>query len=161
MEKERYGGENMFKVGSYVVYKSNGLCIIDDVRKEKFGNLTRQDYYVLKLLSENGSVIYVPVEKEENEKSMRPPISKEDAKKLVAVISDLRENWISDDKMRAARYKDILERADVKKLAGLVNTLKEKSEELCVIGRRLRSIDEMIMKKAETNLRLELDYALK
>lgn len=151
----------MFKVGSYVVYKSNGLCIIDDVRKEKFGNLTRQDYYVLKLLSENGSVLYVPVEKEENEKSMRTPIAKEDAKKLVAVISELRENWISDDKMRAARYKDILERADVKKLAGLVNTLKEKSEELCVIGRRLRSIDEMIMKKAETNLRLELDYALK
>ena len=150
----------MYKAGSSVVYKNNGVCVVEDIRREKFGNLERQDYYVLKLLYENGSVVYVPVEKEEAENRMRDPISADEAKKLLENIPSVEPEWVYDDKLRSVRFRDALEAGDPAELVGIIKSLYKKSGELSELGRKLRASDEIVMKKAESNLCGEIAFAL-
>ncbi len=150
----------MFKAGSCVVYKNNGVCIIEDIRREKFGNLEKQDYYALKLMYESGSVVYVPVEKEESENRMRVPITAQEAKKLIEQIPSVEPDWVYDDKLRSVRFRDALESGNPEELVGIIKSLYIKSGELSELGRKLRVSDELIMKKAESNLCGEIAYAL-
>lgn len=149
----------MYKAGDRVVYKNNGICVIEDIRKEKFGTQEKQDYYVLKLLYTEDARIYVPVEREEKEGKMRAPITKEIAREVIEGYKSADEYWIFDDKLRAARFKDVLDAAEPMELARLVKSLEKKSSELLGAGKRLRVSDDAVFKKAEANLYGELAAA--
>ncbi len=150
----------MYKAGDHVVYKNNGVCVIEDIRKEKFGSCDKQDYYVLKLLYTDDARIYVPVAREENECRMRSPISNETAQKVIEEYKSFAEFWVYDDKLRAAKFRDILDGADTKELALLVKSLAKKSAELSDLGKRLRVSDDAVFRKAELNFYGELAFAL-
>lgn len=150
----------MYPAGSYVVYKNNGVCLIDAVRPEKFGNFEKQNYYVLKLIYENNAVVYIPVALEEAEKRMRSPITKKEAQSVINGIWETETAWINDDKIRGDRFREILDKGDVRELCGIVKVLHERYGELTELGRKLRAADETVMKKAMTNLCGELAYAL-
>ncbi len=150
----------MHKVGDYVVYKNNGICVIEDIRKEKFGFQEKQDYYVLKLLYIDDARIYIPLQKEETEQKMRPPVSKQTAENIIAEYANAVEFWIYDDKLRAAKFRDILDGADLEKLAVLVKSLSKKNAELVSAGKRLRVSDDSVYRKAESNFCGELAYVL-
>lgn len=150
----------MYKVGDHVVYKNNGVCVIEDIRKEKFGSCDKQDYYVLKLLYTDDARIYVPLEREEGECKMRMPVSEETARSVIEEYKNLSEFWVYDDKLRAAKFKDILDCADLMELALLVKSLIKRSAELSSSGKRLRVSDDAVFRKAESNLCGELAFVL-
>jgi CarD family transcriptional regulator len=141
----------MYKAGDHVVYKNNGICVIEDVRKEKFVAQDKQDYYVLKLLYTEDARIYVPVLREESEHKMRAPITKQEAEGVVKEYKNAEEFWVYDDKLRTAKFRDILDGADPMALARLLKSLTKKSTELLNVGKRLRVSDESVLKKAEAN----------
>ncbi len=150
----------MYKAGDHVVYKNNGICVIEDIRKEKFGPQEKQDYYVLKLLYTEDALIYVPVEKEEKEGRMREPVSKQRAEEIIEEYKNAVEFWVYDDKLRASKFRDVLDGADMTELALLVKSLSKKSAELLGAGKRLRVSDDAVLRKAEANFFGELAYAL-
>ena len=150
----------MYKAGDYIVYKNNGVCLIEGVRKEKFGSCEKKDYYVLKLLYTEGAVVYVPVDKEETEKRMRAPISKSEADEIIKSYPSIEESWISDDKLRVSKFKDILERGIPTELVWMLKSIEKRASELAEIGKRIRASDEAMLRKAETNLYGEIAFAL-
>lgn len=150
----------MFQKGDCVVYKNNGVCVIDDIRYEQFGKLERQEFYVLHLFYDNGAVVYVPISKEQEEQKMRAPITKEQAELAISQIPDISDEWTHDDKLRAGKFHGILENGNVEELLRVIKSIYKRSGELTEMGRKLRSSDEIILKKAQTNLYGELAYAL-
>lgn len=150
----------MYKAGDHVVYKNNGICVIEDIRKEKFGSCEKQDYYVLKLLYTDDARIYVPALKEENERMMRMPVAKEKAEDVIKEYKNITEFWIYDDKLRISKFKEILDGAEPSELALLVKSLIKRSVDLANTGKRLRVSDDAVFRKAQANLYGELAYVL-
>ncbi len=150
----------MYKAGDHVVYKNNGICVIEDIRKEKFGSCEKQDYYVLKLLYTDDARIYVPALKEENERMMRMPVAKEKAEDVIKEYKNITEFWIYDDKLRISKFKEILDGAELSELALLVKSLIKRSVDLANTGKRLRVSDDAVFRKAQANLYGELAYVL-
>ena len=150
----------MYNKGDYIVYTNNGVCIIDDLRFEQFGKLERQEFYVLKLLYENGAVVYVPVARENEERRMRAPLTRQEALAMIEDMPNIDSAWIYDDKTRVGRFHQILENGDPKELISIIKALCIRGGELSEMGRKLRSGDEAVMKKAESNLYGELAFAL-
>ena len=55
----------MFKVGTYVSYRSEGVCVISDIRMEAFNALGKsEEFYILAPIKDMNSVLYVPVNNE-------------------------------------------------------------------------------------------------
>ena len=70
----------MYQVDDYVVCGNKGPCVVESIGPLEFnssGNL----YYTLVPLSNLGSKIFIPIEKEESR--MRPVLSKEEAMDLL------------------------------------------------------------------------------
>ena len=51
----------MFETGEVVVYEGAGVCVIEEIRIEKFNKESRL-YYVLKPVKEKSTTIYFPVD---------------------------------------------------------------------------------------------------
>ena len=63
----------MYKIGTYVSYRSEGVCVINEIKQQKFGALdTASEYYVLSPIVDNNSKLYVPVNNEALVSKMRP-----------------------------------------------------------------------------------------
>ena len=73
----------MYKIGSIVVYGTEGLCKICDITERTFGKET-SEYYVLSPLSNEAETVFVPKNNEKVLKRMRSILSKERASELLA-----------------------------------------------------------------------------
>ena len=55
----------MFEIGSYVAYRSEGVCVISDIRAETFGAPNNSElYYILTPVRHTQSTLFVPVKNE-------------------------------------------------------------------------------------------------
>lgn len=129
IKKNTVEGE-MFEKGSYVIYRSEGVCVISDVRSESFGAIGgAETYYVLSPIREPRSTVFVPVENERLVAFMRPLMN---AAQITAMVNEEhgeRLEWLADSRARGNIFKEILARGDRRELVRLVNTLSEKHEE--------------------------------
>ncbi len=149
----RYGA------GDHVIYMSNGVCRIDDLRNESFGGETKL-YYVMHSLSDPRSVIYVPTDSEALTSAMYELLTAEQIDEILdgARIDD--EAWIADTKMRAAHFTELLTSGD---RAGLIKII-------CVLGRHKSEVearkkkfyvsDERILTAATKSITEEFSFVL-
>lgn len=147
----------MFEKGSYVTYRSEGVCIIIDIREENFGaGNGAEDYYILAPISDIKSTVFVPVNNERLVGYMHRLLQ---ADELNGIISELREErleWIPESRARNAAFKQLISRGDRRELIVLLNTLYDKIGEMKKTGKRVGTTDLGAMHKAETLLREEL-----
>ena len=89
----------MYQKGEYVVYGTNGPCMVEDVTKLKIpGCDAKRFYYVLRPVKTGKSVIYSPVD---NEKVMiRPILSEEEATVLLQNIPQIALLEVEREKVR-------------------------------------------------------------
>ena len=74
----------MFEIGSYVMYRAEGVCKISDIRDESFGAIGGQEkYYILSPLNDDKSTVYVPMGNDALLGMMRPLMSAEEICRMV------------------------------------------------------------------------------
>ncbi len=140
----------MLKVGDFVSYRSEGVCVIADIRDESFNTMGKSEkYYILAPLHDKNSKLYIPVSNELLTSQMMPLLSEEELRALIDEISSERLEWISDSRARSAGFKSILSTGERKSLIVLVNTIGERLSVSNDGKRRCTAGDENIYKKAK------------
>lgn len=139
----------MFTVGTYVSYRSEGVCVITDIRKESFNALGKsEDYYILAPLKDINSVLYVPVNNEALTSKMQSLLPADEICALADELRTERMAWIDDSRTRNGALRALLVAGDRRELIILVNTIIDRIEHAPEIGRRVTAGDESTLKRA-------------
>ena len=147
----------MYKIGSIVVYGTEGLCKICDITERTFGKET-SEYYVLSPLSNEAETVFVPKNNEKVLKRMRSILSRERASELLEAAPSEYGEWVENDRERQQMYKQILLCGSSEDLLMMTRTLYQHQIELLERGRKLHAADERFLKEAEKMLFEELAY---
>ena len=147
----------MYKIGSIVVYGTEGLCKICDITERTFGKET-SEYYVLSPLSNEAETVFVPKNNEKVLKRMRPILSKERASELLEAAPSEYGEWVENDRERQQMYKQILLCGSSEDLLMMTRALYLHQIELLERGRKLHAADYRFLKDAEKMLFEELAY---
>ncbi len=145
----------MFKVGTYVSYRAEGVCVISDIRMEAFNAIgKKEEFYILSSIKDMNSLLYVPVNNELLTSKMRPLLSAEEVCALADELRDERMEWIVESRVRNSALRDILTVGDRRELMLLVNTINDRIARSEEIGRKITAGDENVRKRA---LRMLID----
>ncbi len=143
----------MFTIGTYVAYRAEGVCVISDIREENFGAIGEKNkYYILSPLGDNRSTVFVPMDNETLCSMMRRLLSAEEIHSLAESLKDKRTEWISDNRTRNARFREILSLGDREELIILVNTLHEHISRVLADKKKPTGIDENTLRRAKRML---------
>ncbi len=149
----RYG------VGDHVMYMSNGVCRIDELRTESFGGAPKL-YYVMHSLSDTRSVIYVPTDSEPLTSSMLELLSREQIDAILAESNIENEVWIADTKARAARFTELLSGGDRAELVKIIRILGRHKTEVESQRKKFYVSDERILNAATKAVTEEFSFVL-
>ena len=143
----------MFKVGGYVVYRAEGVCVISDIREESFGAIgSKENYYILSPVNDPKSTVYVPVNNERLCSMMRKLLSADEIMELCASVKSERMEWLPDSRGRNNLYREILSIGDRQALIILINTVNEYMNECVAKGKRPTGADENAIRRAKKML---------
>ena len=150
----------MFKIGEYVVYGMNGVCIVEEIGPKSLSGIdSNKVYYTLLPLYTKGSRVFTPVD---NQKVvMRPVISKQDACNLIDEMKNVEQIEVADDKHRELAYKEALKSCDCRELIRIINTVLKRKEERLAQGKKMSACDERYLKQAQDSLYGEFAISLK
>lgn len=148
----------MFRVNDYVVYGSTGVCKIDAINREDFGDGREREYYVLTAIYANSLSIYIPTDN--TDAAMRRIMTKDEIYELIKTIPDIDGAWIDDDHLRKSTFSDILQSGDQAKMVQLIKILYERKLKLEKEGKYLANADAETMKAAEKLLHNEFALVL-
>ena len=113
-------------IGQKVAYPTQGVCVVEDIKKRE-GGIDSINYYYLRVLSDN-SIIFVPTENVETV-GIRPVISARQYRKLVeflgADFSEVSNDW----KIRSREFGLKLQSGDVFQAADVLKKLTFLSHE--------------------------------
>ena len=147
----------MFEKGSYVTYRSEGVCIIEDIRKERFGATDgAENYYILAPINDMKSTVFVPVENDQLVGYMRCLLEATELNGIAEELRDRRLDWIPESRARNMAFKQILSVGDRRDMIVLLNTLYDKLDEMKREGKRPGTTDLGAVAKAEKLLYEEL-----
>lgn len=148
---------NMFDVGDYIIYGTNGVCQVSSVGKLSISDDDKL-YYTLVPVYSKASTVYTPVD---NKKVvMRKLITKEEAKKLVKDINTVDILPVDDEKKREECYKQALRTCDCAEWVKLIRTSYLRIQDRRSNGKKVINSDEKYLKAAEDYLYGELAIAL-
>lgn len=150
----------MLEKNSYVMYGDNGVCLVADRRKEKFGGQWRE-YYILKPVNNEESTLYVPTDNEKLLSKMRDVLSYDQIMEIIHSLPKDNLAWIEDNKEREAMYNEVFDSGDRRELLLLVKSLYQHKQQRKAEGKKLWTIDENAMKHAEKLVYEEFATVLK
>ena len=118
------------------------------------------EYYILKPFYTNNSTVFVPVNNEKLTSKMRHVLTKEEIDQMIAEIPGNPSEWITDERERKERFKDIAGRADTFEMIQLIEALLEHQREVMERGKKLHIADERMLREAEKMICDEFAYVL-
>ena len=149
----------MYQIGETVLYGTEGVCTIAEVREMKIGR-EKASYYVLQPVHREGATIFVPLANETLLAKMRPLLSAAEIDGLLQCVRSDEPVWIEDATVRKEEFRRILTAGDRKELLGMIRTLYRHREALNGKGKRLRTNDEQMLRDAEKLLNDEFALVL-
>lgn len=150
----------MFKVGDYVMYKTEGVCKIDQITamdnfpKDKQKKL----YYVMSPLKDSGLKIYSAVDNTMIPR--RPIMTEQEARNMVEAMADIPGLEIENEKCREESYKKALKSCDCREWIRIVKTIYLRRQGRYAEGKKSTAVDDYYQKAAEELLLEELSVAL-
>ena len=140
----------MYKIGDNVVYGSNGVMTVIDIREEMVGDAARS-YYVLKApVGHRDSLTFVPVDNEKLVEAMRPLLSREELIYMISYMDSVPEaEWIKDNRARSDKYKKIIESGDRDSIIAMIKAICASGVRREEEGKKNFLADEALMHKAE------------
>ncbi len=140
----------MFEIGSYVIYRSEGVCVISDIRNESFGSVGKSEkYYILTPISDSKSTVFVPVNNEVLTGFMKSLMSADEINSLVHRLKDEVLPWQTDARARTTEFKEIIASGNRERLVLLLNTFRHRFEALTNAGKKISSAEMGIYSRAE------------
>lgn len=150
---------DMIEKGQLVVYGSNGVCRVQDVRCESFG-LDKKEYYVLNPVHNPLSTIFVPLSNPTLVEKMKPLLTKEQILAMTEPSLSREDLWIEAPTLRKDRFKAVLESGDRQALLNLICTLFRKREQRERQGKKLWNFDNHALDTAQRLLQVEFGLVL-
>ena len=139
-----------YEKGSYVVYGTDGICVIDDVTEMSFmAGVEKSRYYVLKPEHSSDSKVYVPAGNEKLMSKLRPLLTKQEIDMLLTGIRYKAIEWEPDRRLRTEFFHGILAKGVTEELLLMIRCIYLKKNELENVGRKLSSSDVNSLKTAE------------
>lgn len=149
----------MFTVGDYIVYGTDGICIVKDISQIDIpGAPSGRTYYLLSPVGVRESKIYSPVDN--TKVVMRKIISKEEAAELLKKLDAIQEIPVTDDKVMEQQYKEMIASCDLMQLFSLVKTIRKKQNKRISEGKKITSTDDRYLRRAQEAICSELMLAL-
>ena len=144
----------MYRIGETVLYGTEGVCTIIEVREMKIGRETAK-YYVLRPVYREGSTVFVPVNNQMLLAKMRPLLSVDE---INAMLTDI--SGEEDASQRKTEFQRILLGGDRQELLRMIRTLYLHRQCLQEKGKRLRTNDDQMLRDAEKLLNDEFALVL-
>ena len=149
----------MFQIGESVVYGTTGVCTISAIGPLSMHGVDRkQQYYTLQPIHQEGAV-YIPVDGEKL-KTMRYPLTKQQAEELLARIPDIAACEIQhfNYKQRTDAFSAALHENRCESLIGIIKAVSMKKQRFR--EKQQYNVDNNFMKRAMNLLCGELAYVL-
>lgn len=106
------------------------------------------------------SVVYVPMNNEEQVSKIKPVISKQEAIKLIKQIPLKGGRWIEDRNERRDTFNDIVNTGSRKEIVKLISLIESHKDALAEEGKRLNTQDERVLSEAMRRISAEFAVAL-
>ena len=153
--------EAQFEVGQYVVYGTNGICIVDSIEMMSFtSEMPKEMYYVLRQHRHSETCFFVPLKNEELVSKLREPMRREDIEDMLMGLSDDDVKWVNDRRARGDYFKSILSEGVGGHLLNMIICIYEKKRELARQGKKLSVTDTTTLRSAEKLVEEEFAWAL-
>ena len=149
----------MWNINDTVLYRASGLCRIENITEEKFGDEV-QEYYVLRPLGDEKSIVHIPCSNTLLCSKMHSLMTKDEIEALIKSLPTLSSDWPENDKRRAEYFRSVLETGNRLNIAGIIMSIRRRREELTAIGKKPRASDESICARAEKLLLDEFNFVL-
>lgn len=147
----------MFAVGEYIIYGSNGVCIVESIGPSPLAQ-SDKDYYTLRSLNGRNTRFYTPVDS--NKVAMRTILGKEELQQILEETASIEEFFITNEKEREGIYQDALKSCDCRQWLALIKTICKRRDERLSQGKKSISSDERFLKMAEDSLFGEIEVVL-
>jgi len=145
--------------GDYVLYKSCGICRIDEIRRDSFGGDEERDYYVLSSVNDSRSSAYIPVGSPVA-MSMQRLLKADEIHEAIRRLPDETPDWITESRARNAAYTEILNSGDRCAILGLLSVLTDYKREQLAKKRKFYSGDEKLLTAAAKLITDEFSFVL-
>jgi len=150
-----------FEIGQNVIYGTNGLCRVEDVREMSFiTGEAKKSYYILEPIRTKASTIFVPMDNEKLVSRIRTVMTKAEIDELLLGMSDKELGWESDRRARADIFHDIITKGVTENLLLLIRCIYIKKKELLSLNKSLSMTDSKSLEFAEKMVEEEFSYAL-
>ncbi len=151
----------MHVIGERVLYSSNGVMEIADIRDEEIGDTSRRYYVLNKLDSTSSAQIFVPVDNEKLVGNMFPVLTKEEALDLISRAPSIQElDWPTSSRARADKFQSVLDSGDRERIIALIKAIHNNGERRKLEGKRNFLSDDAIMLRAKRLIYSELALVL-
>ena len=143
----------MYKVGMLVSYRSEGVCVLSEIRRQKFGMLNElKDFYILSPLRDPNSKLFVPADNEVLLSKMRPLCSAHDVNALAKDLYGKCFDWIELSRPRSNFFKEVLSEGKRDSLILLIHTVNKRQAELAKCGKSVTQGDMTAVMRAKKML---------
>ena len=150
-----------FEVGQYVVYGTNGICVVEKIEYMSFAaGMPKEMYYVLRQKRTSATQFFVTVKNGQLTSKMRAPMEKADIEDMLMGLSDDNVTWINDRRERIETFKGILSNGLNGKLLNMIICIYEQKRIFSHKGKKLSVTDLSTLKTAEKLVEEEFSWVL-
>ena len=151
----------MYSVGELLVYGANGVMRVTDVTEMRVGD-DMHKYYVLEEVDRpSAGQTYVPIDNAQLTARMRPLLTREEIYGLLASVDELPgTEWSRDNRVRAERFKGIIESGDRARIIAMISDIYVAGKKRQSEGKKNYISDENVMRRAEKLLHSEFSIVL-
>ena len=149
----------MYQMGEYVVYGIHGVCSVAGLEKQLV-NRKRTEYLVLEPLNRGESKYYVPTGNAVAMAKVRPVLTAEEMRALLASAEVQEGHWIADENQRKQYYRELTGTGDRVSVLKMVSALYRYRTEQTAAGRKFHLSDDNFLRDAEKLLVSEIALVL-
>lgn len=142
----------MYKINDYIVYRHD-VCKIKEIKKIK-----DKDYYVINPIDDNSLIINTPADNKMG--YIRDILSKEEAKRIIDSIKDIKTIENINEKNVEITYKELLNSYSYENLIKIIKTTYERNNNRLLNNKKISEKDDTYFKLAEKYLYNELAISL-
>lgn len=151
----------MHQIGKNVLYGSNGVMTVVDIREEYVGDQPRSYYVLRSAVGRSESLVFVPTDNERLTSAMYPLLSKEE---ILALLSDDAEipaiEWVDNNRARTEYFKRIMESGNRAHMLSMMRAIHESGLRRTEAGKKNFLSDESTRQKMEKLLSVEFSIVL-
>ena len=149
----------MFSKDEYVVYATNGVCLIEDIAPMRNSEDDRL-YYILRPVSNGASVLYVPMDNSVLCEKMRYVFDETGLQNILDEVKAQSLEWVDDRKNRMNLFRQMLHGGNLKELILLADCIYKRGEYLEKAGKRLSDADDTVFRNAIRIVNDEFSWSL-